>query len=118
MVGSALSSFLQCFDTAGRVTRTASIQTCKRLVPSICKDSLPKQAEEYQAETGSSSGKENTWCQRLRRLQHSRRELSAGRTPSFVAVCCNVSVCQALETLLVLVPEPAHLSTFYFALNK
>ena len=35
---------------------------------------------------------------------------SAGRTPSFIADCCNV--CQALENSLVLVPELAHLRIF------
>jgi len=48
--------------------------------------------------------------QRLRDLQRSRLELSAGRTPSFIADCC--SVCQALETLLVLMPERAPLMIF------
>jgi len=37
-------------------------------------------------------------------------ELSAGRTPSFIADCCNVY--QALENSLVLVPEIAHLRIF------
>ena len=39
-----------------------------------------------------------------------RLELSAGRTPSFIAECCNVF--QALENSLVLVPELAHLRIF------
>jgi len=54
--------------------------------------------------------KNSTRHQRLRRLQRSRLELSAGRTPSFIADCCNV--CQALENSLVFVPEVAHLRTF------
>jgi len=52
----------------------------------------------------------STRRRRLRRLQRSRLELSAGRTPSFIADCCNV--CQALENSLVLVPELAHLRIF------
>jgi len=51
-----------------------------------------------------------TMSQRLRRLQRSRLELSAGRTPSFITDCCNV--CQALENSLVLVRELAHLRIF------
>jgi len=52
----------------------------------------------------------STRRQRLRRLQRSRLELSAGRTTSFIADCCNV--CKALENSLVLVPELAHLRIF------
>ena len=47
-----------------------------------------------------------------RRLQRCRLELSAGRTPSFIADCCNI--CQALENSLVLQPELGHLRTFIF----
>ena len=54
--------------------------------------------------------------QKLRRLQRSRLELSANRTASFIADCCNV--CHAPENSLVLVPELARLRTFYFAPYK
>jgi len=52
----------------------------------------------------------------FRRLQRSRLELSAGRTPSFIADCCNV--CQTLENSLVLVPELAHLRIFILHYTK
>jgi len=54
--------------------------------------------------------KNSTRRQRLRRLQRSRLELSAGRTRSFIADCC--TVCEALENSLVLVPELAHRRIF------
>ena len=54
--------------------------------------------------------KNSTRRQRLRHLQRSCLELSADRTPSFIADCCNV--CQALENSLVLVPELVHLRIF------
>jgi len=42
-------------------------------------------------------------------------ELSASRTPSFIADCCNV--CQTLENSVVLVPELAQLRTFLLLLH-
>jgi len=47
--------------------------------------------------------KNSTLRQRLRRHQRSRLELSAGRTPSFIADGC--SVCQAFENSLIFVTE-------------
>jgi len=56
------------------------------------------------ASSSSNECSNSTRRQRLRRLQRSRLELSARRTPSFVTDCCNV--CQTLEHSLVLVLEP------------
>jgi len=61
--------------------------------------------------------KNSTLRQRLRRYQRSRLELSAGRTPSFIADGC--SVCQAFENSLIFVTELTTASEdFYFALYK
>ena len=71
-----------------------------RLAPEIC----------WCPEACRMENKNSTWCQRLRRLQRSRLELSAGRTPSFIADCCNV--CQAVKNSRVFVPELAYLRAF------
>ena len=75
-------------------------KTAIKLVTLIC----------WSPEARRPENKNSTRRQRLRRLQRSRLELSAVRTPSFIADCCNVR--QALKNSLVLVPELAHLRIF------